>query len=123
MDLIGHLRARIEELETTVLRSLAAAGAAAGALIGITRIQTGEATLVNGTVTVPAIITANSRIVVQFATSFGGDGGAVPFTTRLETPLGNRVVGSPGSFDIVALTNAGLPDASNGSSVDWIVIN
>jgi len=118
-----QFRARIEALESKIQRALATAVASAAALVGITRIQTGEAILINGVATVPATITASSRIIVQFATSFGGDGAAEPFTTRLETPLGNRVPGAPGSFDIVALTNAGLPDASNGSSVDWIVIN
>lgn len=119
------LFARVSALETLIQQAIQLARravAASTALVGITRIQTGTVNLVGGVATVAtATITAQSRIVVQFATSQGGDGAAPPFTTRLQSAA--RVVGAPGSFEIGALTNNGVADISNTSSVDWIVIN
>lgn len=120
-----NIWAAIQRLETLVaqageLARRSASGAAA--LVGITRIQVGTATLIGGTVTVvTANITASSIIVAQFRQFVGGTGAAPPFTVRLEIPV--RVVGAPGSFEISALTNNGVLSATDTSSVDWIVIN
>jgi len=119
------LFARVQSLESLIQQAIQLARravASSAALAGITRIQAGTVNLLGGqALAVPAIITASSIIVVQFRTSAGGNNAAPPFTTRLQTPV--RVIGSPGSFDIGALTNNGVLDASNTSSVDWIVIN
>jgi hypothetical protein len=119
------LFARVQALETLIQQAVQLARravAATGALVGVTNIQSGTVDLAGGTFTVvTATVTANTRIVATFKTSAGGDGAAPPFTTRLEVTA--RVPGAPGSFEIAALTNNGVLDATNISSVDWIAIN
>lgn len=112
-----HFRGRLEALETLAQRVLAAVAGFAG----VSRIQSGTVNLVLGTATVNTFVTANTRVVATIKTSQGGDGAAEPFTTRIEVTA--RVPGNPGSFQIAALTNAGVADATNTSSVDWIAIN
>jgi hypothetical protein len=122
MDL-ERLWAEIQRLNGLVKRALASALASGAALAGVTSIQSGTVQLGpgTGTATVSANITSNTRIVACFKASSGGDGGAEPFTTRLECTA--RANGTPGSFQIAALTNAGVADTTNVSSVDWIAIN
>jgi hypothetical protein len=81
-------------------------------------IQGGTATLVAGTVTVPANITASSRIPAPGITAPGA--GAI--TGLAGFTITNKVVGAPGSFDITAIDDAKATIATAVCVVDWIVV-
>lgn len=82
-------------------------------------IQSGTSTLVAGTVTIVATITASSRIVVSIKDANPGAGG---LTVGLEVPNATRVVGAPGSFDVQANVAAGTINVLDTSTFDWVVI-
>lgn len=76
--------------------------------------NSGTATLVAGTVTVPFTkLTLSSRIFLTLKTFSGG-----ALTVNFQAL--NRVVGT--SFDIQANVAAGTINAADGSTVDWFVI-
>lgn len=77
----------------------------------------GTATLVAGTVTVAAKVTATSRILTSLNTP-GGGGNGVDY----KAPAASRVVGAPGSFVITAVDAAGATVATDVSTVDWVVV-
>lgn len=81
-------------------------------------IQGGTATLVAGTVTVAATITASSRIPMPSIT----DPGAGAITGFAGFTITNKVVGAPGSFDITAIDDAKATIATAIPVVDWVVI-
>ena len=81
-------------------------------------IQGGTATLINGTVTVAANITASSRIPMPGITAPGA--GAI--TGLAGFTITNKVVGAPGSFDITAIDDAKATIATAACVVDWVVI-
>lgn len=81
-------------------------------------IQGGTATLVAGTVTVPANITASSRIPMPSIT----DPGAGAITGFAGFTITNKVVGAPGSFDITAIDDAKATIITAIPVVDWVVI-
>lgn len=78
----------------------------------------GTATLVAGTVTITAAITANSRIV---ATIKDASPGAGNLTIGLAVPSAGRNVGG-GTFAIQANVAAGTINVLDTSTVDWVVI-
>lgn len=82
-------------------------------------IQSGTSTLVAGTVTIVATITASSRIVVTIQDAVPGAGN---LTIELAVPNATRVVGAPGSFDVQANIAAGTINVLDTSTFDWIVI-
>ncbi len=81
-------------------------------------IQGGTATLVAGTVTVAANITASSRIPMPGIT----DPGAGAITGFAGFTITNKVVGAPGSFDITAIDDAKATIITAIPVVDWVVI-
>lgn len=82
-------------------------------------IQTGTATLVAGTVTVAATITASSRIPAPGIT----DPGAGAITGLAGFKITNKVIGAPGSFDITAIDDTGATIATAICVLDWLVVN
>lgn len=111
-----HERARIEELESQVAQARAAAAAAAG---GVGVVQSGTATLIAGTKTVVANITASSTIQATFRITSSG-GGTPADTVKIAVP--NRVIGAPGSFEVQAQTATDVINSDDISSFDWLVI-
>lgn len=79
-------------------------------------IQSGSTTLVAGTKTVAANLTANSRIMLQRKAA------GATVTTTVEYETGTRTTGSPGSFVINAVTNADAVNTADTSAIDWMVI-
>ena len=81
--------------------------------------QSGLVTLVAGTKTVTTFnLTASSRIAVTQNTPGGGTQGV-----KYAVPAGSRTPGSPGSFVINAVDNAGALVNTDTSTLDVIIIN
>jgi len=81
-------------------------------------LQYGTGTLVAGTVTIAATITANSRIPAPGMT----DPGAGPITGFAAFEITNKVIGAPGSFDVTAIDDTGATIVAAVCTFDWIVI-
>lgn len=82
--------------------------------------QAGTGTLVAGTATVAANITALSRIVVSMKDPGAG---AITGYAALKVPAAARVVGAPGSFDVTAIDDAKATIATAVCTFDWHVEN
>lgn len=80
-------------------------------------IQGGTGTLINGTVTVAANITASSRVNVTMT-----DPGAGAITGFAALQVSNKVVGAPGSFDVTAIDDAKATIATAVCVFDWVVV-
>ena len=81
--------------------------------------QSGLVTLVAGTKTVTTFnLTSSSRIVATQNTPGGGTQGV-----KYSIPAGSRSTGSPGSFVINAVDNAGALVNTDTSTLDVIIIN
>jgi hypothetical protein len=81
-------------------------------------IQSGSDTLVAGTVTVAANITASSRIPAPGIT----DPGVGAITGLAALKITNKVVGAPGSFDVTAIDDTGATIATAVCVFEWLVV-
>lgn len=95
-----------------------------GATNSVTQIPTGTIlsgtdTLSSGTVTISAVITANSRI---FIATKDANPGAGSLTVGFEAPIASRNVGA-GTFIVRANVAAGTINVLDTSTFDWLVIN
>ncbi len=86
--------------------------------VAVPTILKGTATLVAGTVTISAVITANSRIV---ATIKDASPGAGNLTVGIAIPAASRNVGAS-TFAIQANVAAGTINVLDTSTLDWVVI-
>jgi hypothetical protein len=77
--------------------------------------QSGTATLVLGTVTVPATVTAGSRVFLTRTVSAGT-------TDTVEYAVPTKTPGAPGSFVIQAQVAAGTINVADTSTLDWLVV-
>lgn len=82
--------------------------------------SSGTGTLVAGTKTIAANITANSRILVTIKDANPGAGN---LTVGVSAPSAGRSVGAPGSFTVQADVAAGTINILDTSTFDWIIIN
>lgn len=81
-------------------------------------IQAGTGTLVAGTATISATITASSRIQV---TMKDPGAGAITGFGAFKVPAAARVVGAPGSFDVTAIDDAKATIGTAVCTFDWSV--
>lgn len=82
--------------------------------------QAGTGTLVAGTATIAANITALSRITVSMKDPGAG---AITGFAGFKVPAAARVVGAPGSFDVTAIDDAKATIATAVCTFDWMVEN
>lgn len=79
----------------------------------------GTSTLISGTVTINAAITASSRIIITIKDANPGAGS---LTIGFEAPVASRNVGG-GTFVVRANIAAGTINILDTSTFDWMVIN